>query len=67
MALYLTEADVEELLTPTDALDAVEACFARLARGRVENRPRYRLGLAGGALAVGAGAGRRRSGTSAVG
>jgi ornithine cyclodeaminase/alanine dehydrogenase-like protein (mu-crystallin family) len=50
--LYLTEADVEELLSPADAVEAVEACFRRMAAGAVENRPRYRLGLEGGALAV---------------
>jgi ornithine cyclodeaminase/alanine dehydrogenase-like protein (mu-crystallin family) len=50
--LYLTEQDVAELLTPADAVEAIEACFRRLAAGSVENRPRYRLGLEGGALAV---------------
>ncbi len=52
MPLYLTEQDVAELLTPADAVEAIEACFRRLAAGRVENRPRYRLGLDGGSLAV---------------
>ncbi|HEY1368235.1 MAG TPA: ornithine cyclodeaminase family protein [Gaiellaceae bacterium] len=52
MPLYLTDADVEALLTPTEAVDAIEACFARMARGSVENRPRYRLGLESGVLAV---------------
>ena len=52
MPLYLTEQDVAELLTPADAVDAIEACFRRMAAGSVENRPRYRLGLYGGALAV---------------
>jgi alanine dehydrogenase len=50
--LYLTEADVESLLTPADALDAVEACFRRMAAGAVENRPRDRLRLEEGRLAV---------------
>jgi alanine dehydrogenase len=50
--LYLREADVEDLLSPADAVEAVEGCFARLARGAVENRPRYRLGLEGGRLNV---------------
>jgi alanine dehydrogenase len=49
---YLTEADVEALLTPGEAVDAIEACFGRMARGAVENRPRYRVGLDGGKLAV---------------
>jgi alanine dehydrogenase len=50
--LYLTEADVAGLLTPADAVEAIEACFRRMAAGAVENRPRYRLGLEHGALAV---------------
>jgi ornithine cyclodeaminase/alanine dehydrogenase len=50
--LYLTEKDVAELLTPADAVEAIEACFRRMAAGGVENRPRYRLGLEEGALAV---------------
>jgi alanine dehydrogenase len=52
VALYLSEADVEALVGPADALAAVEHSFERLARGAVENRPRYRLGLQGGVLAV---------------
>ena len=52
MPLYLTEADVEALLTPAEAVDAVEGSFRRLAAGTVENRPRYRLGLEEGRLAV---------------
>jgi len=50
--LYLTEQDVAELLSPTDAVDVIEGCFRRMAAGSVENRPRYRLGLERGALAV---------------
>jgi len=50
--LYLTEQDVAELLSPADAVEAIEACFRRMAAGSVENRPRYRLGLEEGALAV---------------
>jgi alanine dehydrogenase len=50
--LYLREADVEELLTPADAVDAVEGCFARMARGAVELRPRFRLGVDDGLLHV---------------
>ena len=52
MTLYLTEGDVESLLTPADALDAVEGSFRRLAAGQVENRPRYGVPLDGGVLAV---------------
>jgi alanine dehydrogenase len=50
--LYLTEADVAKLVTPADAIDAVERCFERLARGEVENRPRVRQKADGGAFAV---------------
>ncbi len=52
MTLYLTEQDVEELLTPADALAAVEGSFRRIAEGAVENVPRYRVGLDHGMLAV---------------
>jgi ornithine cyclodeaminase/alanine dehydrogenase-like protein (mu-crystallin family) len=50
--LYLCESDVSELLSPEDAVEAVEGCFRRLAAGRVENRPRFRLGLEQGLLNV---------------
>ena len=52
MALYLTEADVDALLAPEDALAAVEGSFVRTAEGVVDNRPRYRHRLEGGMLAV---------------
>ena len=52
MTLYLTEADIEAVLSPGDAVEAVEGSFQRLASGEVENRPRYRLGLDEGRLAV---------------
>jgi len=52
VTLHLSEEDVAELLTPAAAVDAIEACFGRMARGAVENRPRYRLPLEHGALAV---------------
>jgi ornithine cyclodeaminase/alanine dehydrogenase-like protein (mu-crystallin family) len=52
MPLYLRESDVEELLSPADAVEAVEGCFMRLAAGRAEIRPRYRIGLEGGLLNV---------------
>jgi len=50
--LYLAEEDIDGLLTPEDALEAVEGSFRRLAEGVVENVPRRRLRLDGGALAV---------------
>ena len=52
MPLYLTEGDVDGLLAPAEAVDAIEECFHRLARGAIENLPRRRLRLPEGALAV---------------
>jgi ornithine cyclodeaminase/alanine dehydrogenase len=52
MPLYLSESDVDSLMSPDEAVDVIEACFRRLAAGSVENRPRYRLGLDAGGLAV---------------
>jgi ornithine cyclodeaminase/alanine dehydrogenase len=52
LTLLLGEDDVARLLTPADAVDAIESCFARMARGAVHNKPRYRLPLEHGALAV---------------
>jgi ornithine cyclodeaminase/alanine dehydrogenase-like protein (mu-crystallin family) len=52
MPVYIVEREVAELLSPEDAVEAIEACFKRMAAGSVENRPRYRLGLQEGALAV---------------
>ena len=52
MPLYLTEHDVAALLEPADAVSVIEDCFRRMAAGSVENLPRRRLPLAGGALAV---------------
>ena len=52
MPLYLTEAEVAELLEPADAVEAVEACFRRLAAGEIENVPRQRTRWEEGFLAV---------------
>jgi alanine dehydrogenase len=52
LPLYLTEANIAKLLTPADALEAVEGSFRRLAAGEVENRPRQRLRLEDGAFAL---------------
>jgi ornithine cyclodeaminase/alanine dehydrogenase-like protein (mu-crystallin family) len=49
--LYLTEENVAELLEPADAVEAIEECFRRLARGAVDNAPRRRLRLDEGSLA----------------
>jgi ornithine cyclodeaminase/alanine dehydrogenase len=50
--LYLTEADVEALLRPGEAVAAVEACCRRLAAGTVDSMPRRRLQLQDCSLAV---------------
>jgi len=52
VTLYLSEQDIDRLLTPEDALEAVEGSFRRIAEGVVENVPRRRLRLDGGMLAV---------------
>src|SRR4029077_13962493 len=52
LPLSLTEADVDRLLTPADAIAAVEDSFLRLHAGTIVNVPRYRVGLEGGFLAV---------------
>jgi ornithine cyclodeaminase/alanine dehydrogenase-like protein (mu-crystallin family) len=49
--LWLSEDDVRAVLSPADAVDAVEACFERMARGAVEIAPRRRLRLEDGRLA----------------
>ncbi len=51
MTLFLSESDVEELLTPEGAVDAVERSFLRMAAGSVEIAPRRRLKLQEGRLA----------------
>jgi ornithine cyclodeaminase/alanine dehydrogenase-like protein (mu-crystallin family) len=51
MPLYLSEDDVRSLVTPADAVGAIEACFERMVRGAVENAPRRRLRLEDGRLA----------------
>ncbi|MFL6007240.1 MAG: ornithine cyclodeaminase family protein [Gaiellaceae bacterium] len=52
MPLYLTEADVDALLVPADAVPIVEESFRRLAAGQVVNQPRVRLQSNGRALAL---------------
>jgi len=52
MPLYLTESEVGDLLAPADVLEPVEASLHRLARGAIESRPRQRLPLGDGELAV---------------
>jgi ornithine cyclodeaminase/alanine dehydrogenase-like protein (mu-crystallin family) len=50
--LLLSERDVGDLLSPANALEAVEESFRRLARGTVDNRLRQRLPLEDGEYAV---------------
>jgi alanine dehydrogenase len=49
--LYLTEGEIRELLTPDDALAAVETSFRNIAAGAVDLAPRRRLRLDEGRLA----------------
>ena len=51
MPLFLNEADVDRLLEPANAVEAVEGSFRRMAAGMVENAPRRRLKLEEGRLA----------------
>ena len=48
--LYLSEADVERLLTMEMALEAVEAAFRAAASGQAQNHPRQRLASNGALL-----------------
>ena len=52
MPPFLTEEDVEAVFEIGDALEAVEGSFRRQAAGEIENRPRDRLRLEEGRLAV---------------
>ena len=52
MPVYVTEAQVAALLTPTAARAVVHASFERLARGVVDNPPRVRAELPDGVFAV---------------
>jgi len=52
VARYVTEAEVAGLLTPAEAYAAVDASFARLAAGAVDNPPRVRAAVPGGDFAV---------------
>jgi ornithine cyclodeaminase/alanine dehydrogenase-like protein (mu-crystallin family) len=51
VTLVLSESDVAGLLSPEDAVDAVEASFRRMAAGSVDLAPRRRLRLQEGRLA----------------
>jgi alanine dehydrogenase len=51
VTLFLSEQDIQELLSPGDAVEAVEASFVRMAAGTVEIAPRRRLRLHEGRFA----------------
>jgi ornithine cyclodeaminase/alanine dehydrogenase-like protein (mu-crystallin family) len=51
VTVFLSEEDVQTILAPADAVEAVEACCRRMADGMVENAPRRRLKLHEGRLA----------------
>jgi alanine dehydrogenase len=51
VTLYLSESEVQQLLSPADAVEAVEACFRRMAAGGVHIAPRRRLEVEEGRLA----------------
>jgi len=51
VTLFLSEEDVAAILSPEDAVAAVEGSFLRLSKGIVESAPRRRLKLEGGRLA----------------
>jgi ornithine cyclodeaminase/alanine dehydrogenase-like protein (mu-crystallin family) len=51
VTLFLSEDDVQQLLAPAEAVEAVEGSFRRMAAGAVEIAPRRRLGLQEGRLA----------------
>ena len=50
MALYLSEADVRELLPMVECIDVLETAFARLGAGHGTNVPRSRIRLPNGFL-----------------
>ena len=50
MALYLTEGDVERLLSMEGCVEAVEAAFWQWGEGRADNRPRMRASVRGAVL-----------------
>jgi ornithine cyclodeaminase/alanine dehydrogenase-like protein (mu-crystallin family) len=52
MALYLTEAEIGELLTMPDVLESLEDMFRARARGEIVNRPRVRVPITAGTYNV---------------
>jgi ornithine cyclodeaminase/alanine dehydrogenase-like protein (mu-crystallin family) len=56
MALFLSEEDVNQLLTMADCIRVVEEVFRQAGEGQAENRPRERIRLPSGYLHFMAGA-----------
>jgi ornithine cyclodeaminase/alanine dehydrogenase-like protein (mu-crystallin family) len=52
MAIYLTEAQISELLTMEDTLTVLEELFVARARGEIVNRPRIRVPITAGTYNV---------------
>ena len=52
MPLYLTEEDVNGLVSMADAMTAVEECFRHQGEGKATNEPRRRARVPGGVLHV---------------
>ncbi len=50
MALYISEAEVAQLLTVPDTIAALEQSFQHLAAGRAAIQPRRRIRIAGGSF-----------------
>jgi alanine dehydrogenase len=50
MALFLTEQDIADLITPADAVAAIEDCMIEAGAGHTVNQPRRRLRLPAGML-----------------
>jgi len=52
LPLYLTEAEVADLITAGEAVPVLEGCFRRMAAGAVDNVPRRRLSSKEGSFAA---------------
>lgn len=52
MAIYLTEAEISQLLTMDDTLQVLEELFAARAKGEIVNRPRVRVPITAGTYNV---------------
>jgi alanine dehydrogenase len=52
LPLYLTEAEVADLITAAEAVPVLEDCFRRMAAGAVDNVPRRRLPFDDGSFAA---------------